>query len=103
MHSKSRVLEEGSLALMRIPDQCGKLSDVWDGPYQIVRKVTPVTYELALNKWKKRVIAHINRLKKWHSPEAIALRVVVVVADEEEDQTVETSQVAHSTGNELTN
>ena len=78
VHSKSRVLEEGSLALIRISDQGGKLSDVWDGPYEIVRKVTPVTYELAIpNKRKNRVIAYINRLKKWHSPEAIALRVVV--------------------------
>ena len=65
---KSRVLEKGSLTFMRIPDQGRKLSDVWDGPYEIVRKVTPVTYELAIpNKRKKRVIAHINRLKNYQN------------------------------------
>ena len=86
--------------MLRIPEQGGKLSDIWDGPYEIARKISPVTYELALpNRRKKKVIAHINRLKKWHSPEAIALRVIV--ADEEDADNSQTSNVAHSTGSEL--
>ena len=100
VHAKPRELEEGSLALLRIPEQGGKLSDIWDGPYEIARKISPATYELALpNRTKKKVIAHINRLKKWHSPEAIALRVIV--ADEDDADNSQTSNVAHSTGSEL--
>ena len=53
-----RDFSVGTLVLVKMPDMEGKLSDVWDGPYEIVRK------------------AHVNRLKEWKDPEAQVLRVV---------------------------
>ena len=85
---------------MRTPDLVGKVSDVWNGPYEIIGKVTPVTYELAVpNRRSKRLIAHINRLKKWHGPEAIVLRVLV--ADEEEEEATTITQDIHGMSKEL--
>ena len=59
VNAKPREYEERTLALLRTPDLGGKLSDMWDGPYEIIRKVTPVTYELAVpNRRSKRLIVH---------------------------------------------
>ena len=63
--SKPRELEIGSSALMRIPDLGGKLSNTWDGPYEVIRKVTPVTYELAVpNKRKKKSHSTYQQIKE---------------------------------------
>ena len=34
--------------LVRTPDLRGKLLDIWDGPYEVKRKITDITYELAV-------------------------------------------------------
>ena len=47
-HVVERVLSVGSMVLVRTPDLEGKLSDLWDGPYEVIRKVSPVVYELAV-------------------------------------------------------
>ena len=65
-----------------------KLEDIWEGPYEITRRISTVTYELAVptRRTKKRVI-HINMLKAWKSPEASVFRVIVSEEDEcENDQ-----------------
>ena len=47
-NTKERELTEGSMVLVRCPELRGKLDDHWDGPYEVNRKITPVTYELAV-------------------------------------------------------
>ena len=77
-HAKPREFEVGTLVLVRTPDLRGKLSDIWDGPYEVIRRITDLTYELAVpSRRSKRMVAHLNMLKAWHSPEAKALRVVL--------------------------
>ena len=57
--------------LVRTPDLAGKLEDIWEGPYEITRRISSVIYELTvpIRRTKKRVV-HINMLKAWKSPEA---------------------------------
>ena len=66
-HAKHREFALGTLVLVRTPDLEGKLSDIWDGPYEIIRKITDLTYELAVpSRRSKRMVAHVNMLKTWH-------------------------------------
>ena len=44
--AKPRMLEVGLMALMRVPGLTGKLDDSWEGPYEIVDKISPVNYQL---------------------------------------------------------
>ena len=62
--AKPRKFSEGSLVLIRIHDLIGKLEDCWDGPFEMIRNITNVTYELAvLRRRSKKRVAHINMLK----------------------------------------
>ena len=72
--------------LVRTPDLAGKLEDIWEGPYEITRRISSVTYELAVptRRTKKRVV-YINMLKAWKSPEAPVFPVIVAEEDECED------------------
>ena len=81
-----REFNEGTLVLVRTPDLAGKLEDIWECPYEITRRHSSVTYELAVptRRTKKRVV-HINMLKDWKSPEAPIFRVIVAEEDECED------------------
>ena len=83
-HAVVREFSMGSLVLVRTPDLQGKLSDIWDGPYGVVRKVSQVVYELAVHtRRSKGSVAHVNRLKAWKNPEAHVLRVVMAEEDQE--------------------
>ena len=81
-----REFNEGTLVLVRTPDLAGKLEDIWEDPYEITRRISSVTYELAVptRRTKKRAV-HINMLKAWKSPEAPVFRVIVAEEDECED------------------
>ena len=84
--AKPREFEVGGLVLVRKPDLQGKLEDVWDGPFEIIRRISPVTYEMAVpSRRSKRMVVHVNSLKMWVDVEAQVLRVVVAQEDEEED------------------
>ena len=37
-----RELVEGQMVLMKIPRLGSKLNDAWDGPYEVIRIVTPI-------------------------------------------------------------
>ncbi|KZS19595.1 Uncharacterized protein APZ42_013916 [Daphnia magna] len=42
-----------------------KLLHRWHGPYSIVRKITPLNYEVQLNNSKKTEVVHVERLKSF--------------------------------------
>ena len=46
--SRPRQLSVGSMVLMRVPGLVGKLDDSWNGLYEVVDKISPVTYQLAI-------------------------------------------------------
>ena len=81
-----REFNEGTLVLVRTPDLAGKLEDIWEGPYEITRRISSVTYELAVpTRRTKKCVMHINMLKARKSPEAPVFRVIVAEEDECED------------------
>ena len=97
-HTVERVFSVGSMVLVKTPDLEGKLSDLWDGPYEVIRRVSPVVYELAVpSRRSKTLVAHVNRLKAWKNPEAYVLRVVM--AEEEQEAEAIASRMILSTPN----
>ena len=85
--AQSRELEVGMLVLVRTPNLSRKLDDLWDGPFKITRKISSVTYELAVTDRRSvRRMAHINMLKAWNPPDALLLGMVVVAEEEDEGQ-----------------
>ena len=86
-HAVARVISIGAMVLVRTPDLEGKLSDLWDGPYEVIWELSPVVYELAVpSRRSKTLVAHINRLKAWKNPEALVLRVAMAEEEQEAEE-----------------
>ena len=91
--SRPRELDVGYMVLMIVPGLVGKLDDSWDGPYEVVDKISPVPYQLAIpGRGSKPQTVNINMLRQWKTPDARVLRVVVADEDEKEDHHTETRQ-----------
>lgn len=86
--SKWRVFREGQKVLLLLPTVDSGLLAKWQGPYQITRKMGPVTYELLLpDRRKKHQVFHVNLLKEWvDRPEQSTTLWARTVVDEEELQ-----------------
>ena len=79
--SKARSFEPGDLVLCHTPGLTGKLRSIWDGPYEVVAKLSNCNYTIAVKgKRSKHTTVHINRLIAWKIPTANLFQVVV--ADE---------------------
>ena len=75
--SKPRSYKLGDMVLCHTPGLTGKLHSIWDGPYEVIAKLSDCNYTMAVpNKRSKKLTVHINR-------PANILRLVV--ADESED------------------
>ena len=60
----------GSIVSVRTRGLSSKFDDAWAGPYEILRKLTPVNLEIAiLNSVQKKLIVHANMPKLWHTAE----------------------------------
>lgn len=63
------------------------LDGTWEGPFEEVEQISPVTYKLAVPKYPKRSsVLHINMLRPWKNPEAQVLRVEVADEDHKEER-----------------
>ena len=70
-NARERELEPDEEVLVLLPTSSNKLLAQWQGPYRVLRRVGEVNYEVYMpDKWKSRVVFHINMLKKWYLPEA---------------------------------
>ena len=79
--SKARSFEPGDLVLCHTPGLTGKLQSIWDGPYEVVAKLSNCNYTIAVKgKRSRHTTVHINRLKAWKTPTTNLFQVVV--ADE---------------------
>ncbi len=59
----------------------------WQGPYAMVRKMGPVTYEIHhLDKGKTRQTYHVNLLKEWKVPPSKGPETSLFVKVEEESE-----------------
>ena len=82
-----KAFEEGAMVLVKKPVLTGKMDCSWEGPFEIERRVSPVTYALKLpGRSNKAKILHCNLLKEWHTPAEKLHRVMVVREEESESE-----------------
>ncbi|KAI2645080.1 Transposon Ty3-I Gag-Pol polyprotein [Labeo rohita] len=64
--ARLRQFQPGQKVLLLLPTSTNKLLAKWQGPYTVVRKMGPVTYEIHHPERRKtHQIYHINLLKEW--------------------------------------
>ena len=81
--AKLKVFEVGDLVLVRKPGLKKKLGDSWDGPYEILEKISDLNYKIKTPGGSRRSkVLHVNMLKKWSTPEA-RIHGIAVVHEEE--------------------
>ncbi|XP_019404246.1 PREDICTED: uncharacterized protein LOC109319189 isoform X2 [Crocodylus porosus] len=69
-----RKFDLGDHELVLLADHESKLLARWQGPYEIIRQVGPVDYEVyQTDKQKKKQAYHVNMLKKWEDQECLYL------------------------------
>lgn len=83
--ARQRNLQPGQKVLLLLPTSENKLLARWQGPFKVVRKMGPATYEVDLpGRRKPRQTFHVNLLKEWHERQpGLQLRVQDVVEEEE--------------------
>ena len=72
--SITRKLSPGQKVSVLLPTSTSKLLADWKGPYEVIRQVSPVDYEIQLNRKVKKSF-HINMLKEWIDRERNDLQV----------------------------
>lgn len=85
--ARSRSFNPGQKVLLLLPSSGSSLLAKWQGPFEVLSKVGPVTYELAMpDRRRPRQKFHINLLKEWVSrPDTVShLNWARVVEEEEE-------------------
>ncbi|XP_033741736.1 uncharacterized protein LOC117328321 [Pecten maximus] len=65
-NATARELRPGDEVLLLIPSDSSKMVAQWKGPYRVVRKVNDVNYEVNVGGRRKRVVYHINLLRKYN-------------------------------------
>ena len=82
-----KAFKEGAMVLVKKPILHGKMDCSWEGPFEIERRVSPVTYAIKLpGRSTKAKILHCNLLKEWHTPAEKLHRVMVVREEESESE-----------------
>lgn len=81
--------EVGQKVLLLLPTVENKLLAKWQGPYTVLRKLGPTTYEIEMPERRKpKQTFHINLLKAWRTRETPASQHMFVYAVEEEEDVV---------------
>lgn len=85
--ARSRSFNPGQKVLLLLPSSESSLLAKWQGPYEVLRKMGPVTYEVAMpDRRKPRQVFHINLLKEWVSrPEPVSNAMWARAVPEEEE------------------
>ena len=87
-HARKRVLSPGDKVLVLLPSLANKLKLEWVGPYQVLRRLNDVNYEVETPGRRKEKVVHINLLKKWHEPQVNLLAVTEPKAEQTEEDNV---------------
>jgi ribosomal protein L21E len=69
------MYEVGDWVLLKAPPMVGKFINRWNGPYQITKNFSKVYYEIEnlQDKKQKRMVVHVNRIKKFNPREDTTL------------------------------
>ena len=85
--ARVKTFDVGDLVLVRKPGLRQKLGDSWDGPYEILEKLSPLNYKIKPPGGSRRSqVLHVNMLKKWSTPVARIHGVAVVHEEEGESE-----------------
>ena len=89
--------EVGDCVMVKASPMAGKFINRWNGPYKITKNYSKVNYEIENmeDKKQKRMIVHVNRLKKFNQREESSTvtspnneQINVNKSKEEEKQTI---------------
>ena len=90
--ARKREFKPGQKVLLLLPSSSSKLLTKWQGPFEVLRKMGPTTYEiLHLEKGKKKQTYHVNLLKAWEercSPPSITSLLARRVTEEDDSEGV---------------
>jgi len=64
-NTTTKEFEEGQHVLLRLPPMPGKFVPKYTGPFRIIRKFSPLVYEIRKLESGHTTIVHFNRLKRW--------------------------------------
>ncbi|XP_066512296.1 uncharacterized protein [Hoplias malabaricus] len=82
--ARLREFKPGQKVLLLLPTSTNKLLAKWQGPFEVLRKQGPVTYEvLHPEKGKKSQTYHVNLMRQWK--ECTEPNLVLMVQQVEED------------------
>ncbi len=80
--TKLREFKEGDLVLYRVPGMTCKLSDSWQGPYKVVKRVGHVNYRIGrVGNEKHSKVVHVNCIKEYKE-RALIGRLDIVVEEQ---------------------
>ena len=65
--AREKVFDLGDMVLVRRLGLHSKLSDAWEGPFQVGMQVSPVTYSILVPGRATAKVLHANLMKKWRS------------------------------------
>ena len=98
--ARSRSFTEGDQVLVLLPVGSDKLSAQWQGPYTVLKQVSPVSYCIDMHDKRKRQRQfHVNMLKEWHSPAAAVLEVAIADQQQPPSMDGEDMEFVTVTGN----
>ena len=86
--AKAKHFDVGEMVLVRRPALHGKFERAWDGPFQVGKVVSPVTYLIQRPGHSSRSkVIHANLLRKWVTPVDSIHRVAFIQEEDGECQT----------------
>ena len=63
---ESAIFSPGDEVLVLLPTESSKMTATWKGPFQIVRKLSDVNYQVNVGARRGLVTYHINLLKRYN-------------------------------------
>ncbi len=83
--TKLREFKVGDLVLYRVPGMTCKLSDSWQGPYKVLRKMGVVNYRIGrVENEKHSKVVHVNCIKEFK--ERASIRRLDIVVEEQREE-----------------
>ena len=81
-----RQFESGNHVLVLLPTDTNKLLAEWQGPYEVLKQVGRVNYQIdTYDRKKRKRIFHVNMLRPWHTPQEDTAYFSNDVGEEGED------------------
>ena len=76
--------QEGKQVLLLLPDNIHKFQRQLRGPYQVLKQLGKVSYEIDIPERGGTKVIHSNLLKQWHIPEQEEVCYVNIVEESED-------------------